>query len=107
MELVNDFYCFPHIQGQRSKGWVHVNLRFLAYLILGDLVKIGERLMHECCHIGRSLQDLGISTIVDELQDFFKNLLDVSDLLEVRRNQRHFGDHFLLLCPEALLKVIS
>ena len=107
MELVNDFYRFPHIQGQGSKGWVHINLRFLAYLILSDLVKIGERLMHECCHIGRSLQDLGISAIVDELQDFLKDLLDVCDLLKIRRNQRHFGDHFLLLGPEALLKVVS
>ena len=86
---------------------MHVDLCFLSDLVLCDLVEVGERLVHECRHVSGSLQDFGISTVVDKLQYVFKDLLDVSNFFEISRNQGHFSDHFLFFCTESLLKIVS
>ena len=62
--------------------------------------------MHKDGHICSFLKDFCIRAIVDKLQQLVKNLLDVLDLLKVRRYQRHLGYHFLFFCSETLLEFI-
>ena len=62
--------------------------------------------MHEGCHIRRFLKDLGIRTIVNELQQLVENLLDVLNLLKVRGYQTHLRDQLLFLGTEPLFEIV-
>ena len=62
--------------------------------------------MHKSCHICGLLQDLGIWAVIDKLQKLIEDLLNVLDLFKVGGDQGHLGNEFLLLGPEALLKII-
>ena len=62
--------------------------------------------MHESGHIGGFLEDLGIRTVINKVQQVVKNLLYVLYLLKVACYECHLGDKFLLFGSETLFKVV-
>lgn len=92
MELVDNLDGFPDVEGERTERRVDIDLSLLRNLILGDLVEVSERLMHESGHVGGFLEDLGVWAIVDELEKLVEDLLDVLNLLEVCGDEGHLGD---------------
>ena len=62
--------------------------------------------MHECGHICGFLKDFGISTVIDKLQQFVEDFLNVLNLFKICRDQRHLCDEFLFFAPETFLEVI-
>lgn len=79
----DNFHGLPYIEGKRLKRLIDEYLALLHHLILRDTVQICERLMQESSNVLNLLQNLRIVALVNILNQLFKNLFYVFDLLLV------------------------
>ena len=56
-----------------------VNLGLLSNLVFGNDIEISERFMKEGGHIAGFLKNLGVGIIVDELEQFIEDSLNLLD----------------------------
>lgn len=95
LKLSYNLHSLTNVQRQRFEGLINEYFTLLRHLVLSDVIQVGEALMQKCGDILYLLQHLCIIALLNELDQLFEYLLDVSNLFSV-------GAHNLFLVHEPL-----